>query len=81
MALFYGCDMINFERNFQLVDQPSVYFNLIKIPEKIETNMLTVEKIIGDLHLTEMKIDSKSAEYLIIFLCWEEEATKNTEIT
>ena len=34
--------------------------------------MLTVEKIIGDLHLTEMKIDSKSDEYLIIFLCGEE---------
>ena len=34
--------------------------------------MLTVEKIIGDLHLTEMKIDSKSAEYLIIFLCGKE---------
>ena len=40
--------------------------------------MLTVEKIIGDLHLTEMKIDSKSAEYLIIFLCGEE-TTKNTK--
>ena len=71
--------MINFERNVQLVDQPSVYFNLIKIPEKIETNMLTVEKIIGDLHLTEMKIDSKSAEYLIIFLCGEE-TTMNIKI-
>ena len=41
--------------------------------------MLTVEKIIGDLHLTEMKIDSKSGEYLIIFLCGEE-ATKNIKI-
>ena len=41
--------------------------------------MLTVEKIIGDLHLTEMKIDSKSAEYLIIFLCGEE-TTMNIKI-
>ena len=36
--------------------------------------MLTVEKIIGDLHLTEMKIDSKSDEYLIIFMCGKETA-------
>ena len=27
--------MMSIERDFQLVDQSSVYFNLIKIPEKI----------------------------------------------
>ena len=41
--------------------------------------MLTVEKIIGDLHLTEMKIDSKSDEYLIIFLCGETKKKNNIE--